>query len=175
MLMPANLSVAELKAKIAELFNVGLDFDKAFTRLERLREIARKDPATYARYNELAARGGAVKSAISSAVQKVQSIYAWVKENLGISLGALPLIPIAIVGTVVTAIAVARAWIVEANNEARRLEIIAALPPAEQSKALVAMSAAPTWSSNLARTAMWIAVAGVAIYVLPKLLKGRGQ
>jgi hypothetical protein len=173
MLMPQNLSIAELKAKISELFSIGMEFDKTLSRLERLRAVAQQDPARYARFNELAARGGAVKAAISNAVGRVQSVYDWVKANLGVNLGVLPLVPIAIVGVVITAIAAAQAWISEASAEARRLEIIASLPVEQRAKALAAQAAAPTWSGNLASMAMWIAIAGIAIYVVPKLLKAR--
>jgi len=168
-----GLSVTELKAKVSELFNLGLRFDRAFSRLERLRAVAQQNPATYSRYNELAARGNAVRSAISGAVQRVQSIYSWVKDNLGVNLGALPLIPIAVIGTLLTAIAVARSWIVEADNESRRLEIIAALPESQRARALAEHAAAPTWSGNLAKMAMWLALGAAVVFVLPKLLEKR--
>jgi len=166
-----NLTIDEVKSRINELYRLGLDYDRALARLQRVAAVAASSPESKRRYDEIMAKGGGIKRAISDGVQAVQNVYAWVKEKIGINLGVLPLVPIAVVSGVIAAIAAAKAWIDEANNEARRLEIIATLPPEQRAKALTVQT--PTVTGNLATLGMWLALGAVAIFVLPKLIKGR--
>jgi hypothetical protein len=98
-------------------------------------------------------------------------VYAWIKSNLGVNLGVLPLVPIAVLGGITAATAAAIAWNNEANNESRKLEIIASLPPEQRARALSQTFQSTT--GNLANLGMWLALGAAAIFLLPKLLKDR--
>lgn len=167
-----SMDLDSVKAKIKDLFATGIEFDRALARLQNVRGIAGSDAVVRARVDGILFRGEQIKRTISNAVQSLQGVYGWVKENLGINLGFLPLIPIAVIGGVLSALATAKAWITEANAEARRLEIIAALPQEQRAKAL-ASATGTTWHGNLAQTAMWIGLAVIAVVVIPKLLEKR--
>jgi hypothetical protein len=171
--MLGDLDLDTAKAKIAEFYAVGLEFDKVLSRLNALRAVAMRNPAMLVRFDDLTRRGASVKGIITSAAGKVRDVYAWVKENLGVNLGAVWFIPIAIIGGIIAAIGAAKAWMDEAKAETRRLEIIAALPREQQAQALAtaAQSRAPTLGENVQKTVMWIAIGAIAVFVMPKLLE----
>lgn len=163
-------TIDDVKAKINALYQAGLNFDKAKARLEKLKPVAAQNPQTLARYNDIMNRGGGLKSTISTAITKIQDVYNWVKSTLGINLGVLPIVPVALLSGIVAATAAAVAWINEANTEAKKLEIIATLPVEQRAAALANPQ---TITGNISKTAMWIALGLAAVFVLPKLLDKR--
>lgn len=163
-----DLSIDDVKAKIVALFNAGKDFESAKARLARLAPVAAQSPELRARYDDIMARGNGLASVISTALQKVRDVYQWVRENIGINIGVLPLVPIAILGGVIAATAAAVAWNNEANNEARRLEIIASLPPEKKAAALANPDSI---TGNLSKVAMYAAIAVVAVVILKGMRK----
>lgn len=170
--MLADIDLATAKQKIAEFYAVGLEFDKVLSRLMALRGVAAQNPAMLNRYTQLVARGSETKGVITSAASKVRDVHAWVKENLGVNLGVVWFIPVAIIGGIIAAIAAAKAWIDDAKAEVRRLEIIAALPIEQRANALAiaAQTRAPSLTDNISRIVMWTAIGAIAVFVLPKLI-----
>jgi hypothetical protein len=166
-----DMTIDDVKAKIAALYRAGIDFDSARSRLQSLQAVAYQNPETRKRYDDIMARGGGLKAAVSGALEKVRDVYAWIKSNLGVNLGVLPLVPIAVLGGITAATAAAIAWNNEANNESRKLEIIATLPPEQRARALSQTFQSTT--GNLANLGMWLALGAAAIFLLPKLIKDR--
>jgi hypothetical protein len=164
-----DLTIDDVKRRIAALYQAGIDFDSARSRLQRLQSVAYANPETRARYDDIMSRGGGLKSAVAGALEKVRDVYAWIKSNLGINLGVVPLVPIAVLGGIAAATAAAVAWISEANAEARKLEIIASLPVEQRARALTQTFQSTT--GNLANLGMWIALGAAAVFLLPKLLR----
>jgi len=169
-----EMDLETAKAKIAEFYRVGLDFDRALSRLNLLRNVAAQNSAMFTRWNDVMSRGSSVKNTIIAASSKVRELYAWVREQFGINLGIVWFIPIVLIGGIIAAIGAAKAWITEADAEARRLEIIAALPDADQRSRALATAARtkpPSLTENLSRIVMWTAIGAFAVFILPKLLQ----
>lgn len=174
------LTLDAVRAQVAKLRRTGVEFDKVYTRLQSYQQIAAKDPTKYASYYRTLQKGDAVRAQIRKAVESVQSIGAWLKDNFNVSLGdlgAIPLIPIAVVGGIIVATNIALSWIPEAMREMSIMDAVRAAisggDPKLAASILEKAGKKDTTSGNIADMAMWLAIGAVAIFVLPKLLGRR--
>lgn len=177
-----TFSLDFVRAQVAKLRNVGLDFDATYKKLESYRNITAQDPIGNQGYYTLLRDGDVVRNQIRKAVDSVQSVANWVKENLGIGLndlGALPLIPVAVAGAIVLAVAAATNWITSAKREIARLDAAkAALASGNAALASEIIASGQqevdqSITGNISSTAKWVAIAAIAIFLLPKLMEKR--
>lgn len=146
-----DYAVDEAKRAIEDLYNRGLEFQQTLSQLAGYQNVAYQSSDLRAQYDELMSRGANVNAVIRSAVASVQGIAAWVRQNMGVdldtppqpflgSLGFVQVIPLAIIGGVVAATALAAAWIVDARSAITRLEamqsLIESVPPDQRAGVL---------------------------------------
>jgi len=177
-----TFSLDFVRAQVAKLRNVGLEFDSTYKRLESYRSFTAQDPIRNSSYYKLLQTGDAVRAQIRKAVDSVQSVSRWITENLGVQLNdlaALPLIPVAIAGAIVVAVSAATGWITSAKREMARLDAAKAALAAGNPKLASEIVASgqqevdQSITGNLSSTAKWVAIAAIAIFLLPKLMEKR--
>jgi hypothetical protein len=122
-----DYALEEARQAIASLYDTGMEFQRTLGELLSLEGHASQSPELSAQYRALVSRGHTVNDVIRNAVRSVQSIAGWVRENMGVDLDAPPtpmlsglgfvqVIPLAIIGGVLAATALAAAWIVDARS-----------------------------------------------------------
>lgn len=113
----------EWNAKVSELRNAVASFENLYTKLQSQSAIAKTDPVLYADYTALMTRGAYVKSVITNTLTKLGNALSYAKSVVGMegmgSLGALPLVPIAIIAG---ALALITKWIADAVVTSRKLD-----------------------------------------------------
>lgn len=130
-----DYTVDETQRAIQELYQTGLNFDQTYSDLVNAQpQVASvSDPDLQSQYDDLVSRGSYIKSVISDAVAGVQNVAAWVKENTGVDigqgsslqgLGFVQLVPLAIIGAVVAATALAAAWITDARSSISKIQAL---------------------------------------------------
>jgi SOS response regulatory protein OraA/RecX len=143
-------SVAEAQQAIQDLYNAGIDFHNTRDELLSLQSTANGNADLQAEYDGLMSRGNLIDSTITTAVNSVQAIAQWIKENTGVDissagppaglqgLGFIQVVPAAIIGGVVAATALAVAWIVDARSAITRIRALqeAGLSPDQIAAAL---------------------------------------
>lgn len=181
-----DVSVDEAKQKIRELYSTGLEFQDVYNQLAGYVGIAQTDPTLSAQYNALMSRGGMVRDTISAAVATVQNIVAYARDRLGVDfsdvgtpppgLGFIQVIPAAIIGGVIAAIALAAAWIVDARSAITKLsrinDIVNTLPPEQRAAAVQQLSKqSGGLGDQFQKIVLWGAIAAGLIFFGPQLLK----
>lgn len=115
----------EWNAKIAQLKSAVSDFEKTYAALQSQKSIAQKDPVLYADYTAIMERGNYVKTVITDTLSKLGSALNYVKNTVGMSgmgdLGALPLIPIAVIAG---ALALISKWLTDAYAMNKKLNLL---------------------------------------------------
>jgi hypothetical protein len=132
-------TIDEARQAVSDLYQTGLDFVATYNQLTALNSQvqASGSPDLQQSYADLISRGAGVRDAITKGVSTVQVVAGWVKQNLGVDLGASNppaelqelgyaqvLIPIAVIGAVVAAIALATAWIVDARSAISKIQAL---------------------------------------------------
>lgn len=173
-------SVDDVKAKIAQLQAVGMQFERNMARLLELETAAKLTPEAWSNWNAIMSRGASVKDAIAKGVSYIQDAVQWIKDTTGMTVSGLGFGAVAIVlavGAIVAAITLGVAWNNDANSEIRKLEILRATVaslPAEQQAKILADATTRTRSTvfgDLSKTAMLVMLAVAGVFVLPKLLR----
>jgi hypothetical protein len=186
-------TIAEAKSAVDQLYQVGLDFVSTYNELASLSPQVQSagSPDLQQSYADLLSRGNVLHKSISEAVASVQNVSAWVKNNLGVDFGAGPpppglqalggieLIPMAIIGAVIGAIALATAWIVDARSaigKIQALQTLAQSVPEEQRAAVIKQALEQTGGLGAtvrSATGLFV-VAGIiaaGVYFAPELKK----
>jgi len=133
-----DYAIEEAQQAIAALYQQGIEFQNTLRELLSLQNVAAQSPELNEQYNALVSRGNTVNAVIRNAVASVQGIAQWVRENMGLELNSPPppmlhglgfvqVIPLAIIGGVVAATALAAAWIVDARSGIEKIRSLQAL------------------------------------------------
>jgi hypothetical protein len=137
-----DYTLDEAQQAIQALYTAGVNFDQTMSDLLNAQANVASvgDPDLQSQYDDLVSRGSSIKGAISTAVNSVQSIVAWIKQNLGVDigqganppaglqgLGIIQLVPLALLGAVVAATALATAWIVDARSAITKIQALTQL------------------------------------------------
>lgn len=177
----------EWNAKINQLRNAITTFESLYAKLQSQSAIAKTDPVLYADYTALMTRGAYVKSVITDTLSKLGSALGYAKNVVGMSgmgnLGALPLIPIAVIAG---ALALITKWTSDALIASKKLDQLStayndakARGASTQELSAIAHDAAMSNSgsdmfggaSSLANKVLVIMIAGGLFYLLLPTLK----
>jgi hypothetical protein len=187
-------TIDEAKQAVDQLYQVGLDFVSTYNELAALAPQVQSSgsPDLQQNFSDLLSRGNVLHKSISEAVASVQNISAWVKNNLGVDFGAgappaglqalgagIELIPMAIIGAVIGAIALATAWIVDARSAISKIQALQTLAesvPEEQRAAVIKQALEQTGGlgATVRSATGLLVIAGViaaGVYFAPELKK----
>lgn len=156
--------LGRFKAKFAELLNV---YQKLLTQ----ENDARKNPQLYAEWQALKNRGDTIMKTAQNVNSQISSGMQWLNETFGISLGALPAIPIAIgaVG-VAGAVAVITAYISSYMEFNARLAIFQQTGNADVLKQTGLASGLQS-AADILKNIWPLALLGAGVYFGPKIIK----
>lgn len=177
----------EWNAKVNELKQAVSQFETLYSKLQGQSAIAKTDPALYAEYSSLMSRGNYVKTVITDTLQKLGSALSYAKSVVGMqgmgNLGALPLVPIAVIAG---SLALITKWVTDASATSRKLDLLQqsyndakARGASSQELNAIAHDAAVSTTGegifsgagDLANKAIWIMLIGGALYLLLPTIK----
>jgi len=186
-----NYTVEETQAAIDALYRAGIDFQNTWNQLRGYSSqvAASGSPELQQQYADLVSRGSLLGATLSDAVSSVQSIGTWVKQNVGIDLstpqapgtlyglGFVQLIPLAIIGGVLAATALAVAWITDARSAITKIQalqqLVQSVPEAQRAAVIKdALAQSGGIANTVSKTTSLLVVAGViaaGIYLAPEI------
>jgi hypothetical protein len=179
-------TVDETAQAIQDLYSTGLTFQQTMQDLLAVQNQAAQDPDLKSQYDDLVSRGGTVNSTITAAVRGVQNVVQWVKDNTGSDisasttappslqgLGFIQVIPLAIIGGVIAATALAAAWIVDARSAIGKIQAMqaAGLTPDQISVALKQSGGLTGAVSSATGFLVVLGIIAAGVYFAPELKK----
>lgn len=113
------------EAAVQNLKQKALEFRDLFTWLQSKSHIAARDPVVKAEYDKVMARGSAVRTGVEKTTGGIDWVTGQLREKFGINsratMGAIPMIPIAVIAAAIAAIT---AWLADAYKLKSKIQYL---------------------------------------------------